>query len=222
MKKVKAAELVFDFDLYPRNNVDTKNISNIAMARAAGVELPPVIIDKKSRRIIDGFHRVKERLRTDGSDAEIWVEEKTYRSEADMFLDAVRYNASHGAKLDSHDKTHCALIAERLRIPPEAVAGALNMPVDDLATLRNTRTATGAGNLEVPLKRTISEQFSGKKLTKRQEEANRKLSGMNQVFYANQLIELLESNMLDTSDEGLLERLRHLNELLDSVLAANT
>lgn len=219
MRKVKAAELVLDFDLYPRNNVDAHNVKNLVDALSAGTELPPVIIDKKSKRVVDGFHRVRAHLRLYGEDAEITVVEKSYKDEAAMFLDAMRYNASHGAKLDPCDKTHCVLIAERLSIPPEAVAGALNMPVDKLATLRTTRTATATGGLTIPLKRTISKQFAGRRLNKRQVEANEKLSGMNQVFYVNQLVELIESNMLDTEDDQLIQRLRHLHDLLDGVLA---
>lgn len=50
--------------------------------------------------------------------------------------------------------------------------------------------------------------------------AKPQVSGMNQSFYANQLIELLESKMLAINDERLMERLRHLHTLLDDVLVA--
>lgn len=219
MKRMKAAELVLDFDLYPRNNVDSHNVKNITDALAAGASLPAVVIDKKSKRVIDGFHRTKAVLRLYGEDAEIDVIEKVYKDESEMFLDAMRYNASHGAKLDPCDRTRCTIIAERLHIPLDMVAGALHMPVEKLGHLRTDRTAT-AGGLTVPLKRTISEQFAGKKLTKRQQEANVKLSGMQQVFYVNQVIELLEAKMLDTSDERLMERLQVLHGLMEEVLVA--
>lgn len=219
MRKLKAAELVLDFDLYPRNNVDSHNVRNLVDALASGAELPPVIIDRKSKRVVDGFHRVRATLQHFGEEeAEIEVIEKTYKDDAAIFLDAMKYNAQHGAKLDPCDRTHCVIVAERLQIPLDAVAGALHMPVEKLGRLRTDRTAT-AGGLTIPLKRTVR-HFAGKKLTKRQSEANDKLSGMNQVFYANQLIELLEAGMLDLTDESLIERLRHLHELLSGVVAA--
>lgn len=218
MRKLKAAELVLDFDLYPRNNVDSHNVRTIADALATGTEMPPVIICKKSKRVVDGFHRVRAHLQHFGEDAEIQVIEKTYRTEADMFIDAMKYNAGHGAKLDPCDRTHCIIIAERLNIPLESVAGALNMPVEKLGNLKDTRTAKSGGGLCVPLKRTVM-QFAGRRLTKRQEEANKKLTGMNQALYANQLIELIESDMLDMENENLMERLRVLHELLGGVLA---
>lgn len=217
MKEMKAAELVLDFDIYPRNNVDAFNVKSIVDAMVAGMELPPVIIDKKSKRVVDGFHRVRAKIRLYGDDAKITVIEKTYKDDGDMFLDSMRYNASHGARLDPCDRNHCVIIAERLGIPLDAVAGALHMPTDKLGSLRDTRTAT-VGGLSVPLKRTVAPQFHGKALTKRQAVANERLSGMNQVFYANQLIELIEAKMLDTDDEKLMERLGHLNGLLSEML----
>jgi len=220
MRTMKCAELVLDFDLYPRNNLDGHNIRAIADARKAGVELPPVIADKKSKRVVDGFHRVKERLQTGGPDAEIEVIEKTYRNEKEMFLDAMRYNAAHGARLDPCDRTRCTIIADRLRIPLDSVAGALNMPVDKLAGLKADRTARGNGQgLTVALKHTIR-HMAGKKLTKRQREANDRSSGMNQAFYVNQIIDLIEADLLDKADEKLLERLRKLHGLLEELLAA--
>ena len=215
MRKVKAASLVLDFDLYPRNNVDSHNVRGIIDAMEAGQEMPPVIVDKKSRRVADGFHRVRAVLQRD-PEGEIEIIEKEYKNDRELFLDAMRYNSQHGARLDPCDRVHCTLIAERLSIPLDAVAGALHMPVERLGILQ-TRTATVASGLQVALKRTIS-HMEGRRLTKAQNEANDKLSGMNQAFYVNQIIMLIESKLLDTDDEKLMERLERLDELLDEVL----
>lgn len=218
MKTIKAAEIVLDFDLYPRNNVDSHNVRNLVDAMAAGAELPPVIIDRKSKRAIDGFHRVRAKIQFAGPDATIEVIEKSYADEKEMFLDAMRYNSAHGAKLDTCDRVHCAIIAERLQIPLDAVAGALHMPADKLGELHVARTAVGAGGLSLPLKRTV-QHMAGRKLTKNQIAVNERSSGMNQVFYVNQIIDLCESKMLNL-DDNLIERLRVLHGLLDEVLAA--
>jgi hypothetical protein len=220
MRKMKAAELVLDFEIYPRNNIDPHNVKSLVEALAAGAELPPVIIDRASKRVVDGFHRVKAHLRQLGDDAEIEVIEKRYKSDAELFLDAARYNAAHGAKLDPCDRTRCIIISQRLGIDDDAIASALHVPIERVIELRVDRTATTQGGLTVPLKNTVRKGFHGRTLTKRQEQANERLSGMNQQFYANQLIELIEAKMLDLSDDSLIERLRHLHGLLDGVLAA--
>lgn len=215
MKTMKVAALVLDFDLYPRNSVDSHNINNLKDALLAGSELPPIVIDQKSKRVVDGFHRVKAYLGLYGDEATASVVEKNYRNERELFLDAMRYNAQHGAKLDSCDRTHCIIIAERLKISSEDVAGALHMSVDKLASLKADRMAT-AGGLAIPLKRTIRWK-AGSKLSPAQVEANDKLSGMNQQFYVNQLITLLETDLLDTADELLMGRLQVLRGLLEKL-----
>ena len=219
MRKMKASELVLDFDLYPRNNVDTHNVRSIIDAMEQGIELPPIVIDKKSKRVIDGFHRTRAAVRHGGPDAEIKVVEKSYANDGEMFLDAMRYNASHGARLDPCDRARCTIIAEQLSIPLDAVAGALNMSLDKLGTLHDTRTAKGKGGLTIPLKRT-NQHMAGRKLNPVQEAANARSSGMNQVFYANQLIDLIESKLLRTDDDKLTERLQVLHGLLDELLVA--
>ena len=217
MRLMKAAELVVDYTLYPRNNVDRNHIKVLVDALAAGAELPPIIVDKKSKRVVDGVHRRGANLRYHGDEAEVNVIEKNYRNDAEMFLDALRYNGAHGAKLDSCDRTHCVILGERLGLTIAAISGALNMPVERLGELRTDRTATNSSGLSVALKRTVR-HFAGRKLTKRQEAANDSLSGMTQTFYANQLIHLIEAKMLDTSDAALMERLQVLAELLAGVV----
>lgn len=219
MQTIKAAELVLDFDLYPRNNIDAHNVRMIMEAKAAGAEMPPVIADRKSKRVVDGFHRVKAELKSDPNGT-IVVIFKTYRNDAELFLDAMRYNAAHGARLDPCDRTRCILIAEKLSIPIEAVAGALHMPEGKISALRNTRTATTSGGLAIALKHT-NQHMAGRRLTKAQCEANARSSGMNQTFYVNQLVDLIESGLLNREDEKLLERLQHLHGLLESLLAAS-
>jgi len=216
---MKAAEIILDYNLYPRNNIDSHNVRTLVDAMAAGAVIPPVVIDRKSKRAVDGFHRVLATLKKDGPDAEIEVVEKTYKNEAALFIDAARLNSCHGARLDPCDRTHCMIVAERLSIPLEAMAEALHMPADKLGALHNGRTAITAGGLTIPLKRT-NQHMAGKRLNQSQIEANDRSSGMRQVFYVNQVIDLIEAKLLNQEDENLLDRLRHLHGLLESLLAA--
>jgi len=103
MQTININSLVLDFTLYPRCRVDDQHASYMLESVKAGVELPPVIIDKKSKRVIDGFHRVTAMKRffklNKKEKPEITAIIKTYKSEADMFLDAMKYNAAHGRML---------------------------------------------------------------------------------------------------------------------------
>ena len=218
MRTIKAAEVVIDMTIYPRNNVDEHNVRSIMDAILAGEQIPPILIDRKSKRAIDGVHRTKAVLRLD-ENGTIDVIEKTYKSEADMLLEAMRLNADHGARLDPCDRVRCVLLGEKLGIPLDAIAGALHMPMEKLGALRADRTAKTSGGLAIPLKRTFR-HMAGHRLSKQQQEVNERSSGMNAAFYANQLISMIEADMLDKEDEKLVERLRCLHEVLERVLVA--
>jgi hypothetical protein len=222
MRRVKCTELVLDFDLYPRQSVDSYHVNTIAEAMRAGNELPPVVIDRKSRRVVDGFHRIKARLRLDGNDATIEIIEKTYKNDAELFVDAVRYNAGHGRNLSACDRAHVLIRAEQLGIDTDAIAGVLHVRIDSAAELKAAHTAR-AGSLQsalaIPIKRTIR-HMAGKPLTKDQVAANEKLGGMEQLFYVNQIVTLIESGLLDKKNDRLMAGLAKLHELLGDLVGA--
>jgi hypothetical protein len=219
---MRVSELVFDFGLYPRQRIDTQHLAAMCRAVEAGADLPPIKADKKSKRIIDGFHRARTQQRIVGDDATIQVVLKAYKNEQEMLLDAIQSNANHGRNLSPFDRAHAILLGANLGIDTKALAGALTTTVDEVDALVTRKSATvGTGKLEtrVPIKQTIG-HMAGKRLSKGQAEAVAKLGGMNQLYYVNQLITLMESNLLDRHNEDLIEGLRKLHGLLDAMLAA--
>ena len=72
-KKLKASELIEDFSIYPRNGVFDGHVHDLAEALRAGAALPPVVADSKSKRLTDGFHRVRSHVRVFGPEAVIEV-----------------------------------------------------------------------------------------------------------------------------------------------------
>ena len=215
------SSLVFDFSFYPRSNIDTQHVGYIAQAVEGGATLPPIIIDKKSKRIVDGFHRTRAYRNLYGDDHGVECVEKAYKTDRAMFLDAMRYNAAHGRRLSSHDRAHCINLALEFKMELESVATALQMTLDKTKQMKVERFGemrVGKKKKPVPLKRTIAGVVAGKMLTPRQVEANDRLSGMTQVFYVNQVIELIEADLLDTKNERLIERLGHLQGLIGQVI----
>lgn len=220
IETVKCVDLVMDFDLYPRSSHDSQHVSYIVEAIAAGEKLPPVIADRKSRRVIDGFHRIKAHLRHFGDLAEIEVEFRDYANDKEAFLAAIELNSRHGARLDRHDRVHCGIRAKELRIRRDLIANALHMSMGVYAKLMDDRTATSAGGQDVPLKQTIRHK-AGQKLTKEQVAANKKLGGMSPIFYCNQLLTLIENSLLDMENARLVEKLHALRDAIDSAVGVS-
>ncbi len=216
MQTVKAASLILDYNLYPRAQVDALHVKEMCDADKAGVEFPPVVADHESKRVTDGFHRITKQLRLHGEGAEIQCNFKKYKSEREMFMDAMHMNAHHGRNLCAFDKAHCIAKALDFGIPDDAIAGSLAVTVERIELIRTTKMASIKGadvKLTMPIKNTIRHK-AGKTLTVRQQETNVKLGGMNQVFYVNQLIMLIESDLLDKENDKLMERLGHLKGIL--------
>lgn len=125
--RVPVNSLILDYDLYPRGGIDSQNVSRMVLALEAGTALPPVVIDRKTRKVIDGFHRCKATLRFGGELAEIAIVERDYKNEQEMLLDAGKMNAPHGLAMDKHDRVHFALKARKMGIGEKRIAEAINM-----------------------------------------------------------------------------------------------
>ena len=182
-----------------------------------GAALPPIVVERETSRVVDGFHRVEAHRRVHGREALVEAIEKNYASEAELFEDAVRLNASHGSRLAPYDHLRCATIAQRLSIEPSRLAAALSMRPSYVGDLTARRTGMElTTRAAVPLKRTI-EHMRGRELTPAQIETNAKLGGLDQTFYIGQLNLLAENGLLDFENERVREGLRRLEANLARV-----
>ena len=182
--------------------------------------MPALIVDRKSKRVIDGFNRLTRALRYGGEGATIEVCWRDYKSERDMLLDSFHLNSAHGLKFTTYDLARCITISEGFKLKPAEVAAALHLTVERLENIRLRKTALDSKGRLVPIKRTLA-AFAGRRISAAQIEANRRAVGHHQVFLVNQVINLIEGGILDAEDETLLRRLEHLAALLTDLFAHN-
>ena len=112
MRKIKAAEIVQDLGIYPRCAVDKGHVQTLVLVLEAGAVLPPLVICGKTRKLIDGFHRLNAYTQRHGDEHEVDVLEKEYATPREMWLDAVRYNGT----------IHDFVLLNALRNVPSTVA----------------------------------------------------------------------------------------------------
>ena len=211
-KTVSASALVEDYTLYPRAQVDAQHVREMVESLKAGGVLPPIIVDRATMRVVDGFHRLAALRRVYGADAEIPVVLNSYVSEADIFESAMRLNAAHGRNLTSYDKARAIYLASQLGIEKATIASALNLTLERVDHLQvNRMTADG-----VPLKYTMA-HMAGTKLDEHQGRMNQRAGGMSPVFYINQVSALLDSGSLDLGNAKVMAALRRLDGALESI-----
>jgi len=215
------ADLIEDPDLYPRHAVDAAHVSRLVAAIESGADLPPVVIDADTNRIVDGWHRARAHRRAYGDDAAITVEARHYSSEADVIADAVAANAGHGRPFDSQDRTRAALMLQRAGFDNEQVARTLNITVHRVE--QATKKVAVVRKKPEPAK-PIAWPQDGKvrKLNARQAEVMRSSSGWRPSQTMRQLARELEVGLVDLDDPNNIDALRELYARCSEALASVT
>jgi hypothetical protein len=144
MRTYLASELIIDPKVYPRREVDGDHVFNLMEALRARCTLPPLIVCKVSKRIVDGAHRLTAIQRFSGADTDIECIEKTYKNDAELFLDAIKYNASNGRNLTRDDRVRIAELGETLGIDDDRLAKSLSVSE---AVLGGLKAAAAHGEL---------------------------------------------------------------------------
>ena len=214
--KIKVGRLVLDYKLWPRHTtMDFKIIESMVHALEAGKELPAAVANKSDLRVIDGFHRTEAWTKFGGAELKVPVDLRTFRSEAEMFEEAMRLNSHHGRRLTLYDIARCVIQGKELGLPVEQTADALHLTPDRLISLTKPRMGT-FHRKPVVLKRTLA-HLAGETLSEEQAAFNEVAGGMDQVYYLNQVVGLLESGAIDMKRDSVVRALSRLSALLDQV-----
>ena len=219
--KVKAIDLVFDWNLWPRQSaqrLDSTNLARMREALRSGFTLPPVLVSSKDYRIVDGFHRTRAYLDVFGDDVEIDAVLKEYETDAAMFLEAGATNHIHGLPMSPKDRAHFISKCRRFKLPWPAIATALNMNVDTLKTFVEKRTAKTEAGETIPLSRG-AEGLAGKVLTPTQEHYARTANGCMPEMYIAMLINALRAEGVAYTPKTIA-KLQELHELIGEILDA--
>lgn len=219
---VKLGQLKEDFSVYPRMDVDTGHTSQITEAMRVGVVMPLIIVEDKTLRIVDGMHRERSLFKIHGEkkgkELDIKVIARTYVSDNELLLDASSLNVSHGRSLTAYDKKHAILLAEKLGIAAVLIASALNMTVERVTECRAQCATVEQTRVVTPLKTPIR-HMEGREITQEQAAIIPKLGGNQQMFYVDQLIMLIDTEMINRENAAMLAKLEILSSKITSFLS---
>jgi hypothetical protein len=221
-KKIKAIELVFDWNLWPRHQanstLDATHVKKMKVAMRAGIKFPPVIANEKDYRIIDGFHRTQAILDEYGDDHLMKVELRDY-TDNEIFVAAAKLNNEHGLPLSPSDRAHVIAKARRMKIPWVIVCEALGMDVEYAKEFLKQRSAKTQNGKTIILKGG-ARNLKGKVLTKTQEQFADSVPGSSAQSYATLLLGALNSDAIIFTEKVVasLEKLYvKIQEVLEEV-----
>jgi ParB-like chromosome segregation protein Spo0J len=189
---VPIEQIVEDFNVYPRTMVSGPHTATIRDAMQAGEKMPPVILDKKSMRIVDGFHRYRahKQLKHEKVECEL----RPYKTEADLFADAVRLNATHGRPLVPFERKRAVEMLRRYNVDDARIVQIIKAPIERVIEITSRFATTEAGE-ERALKAPHERMLAGGHVTAAQETADGKRDGMNPTYHARQLVIAIKSGL---------------------------
>lgn len=224
---IPVTSLEFDPALYPRIEISDYHVGEIARAMAGGHELPPVIADRKTRKLVDGTHRWHAAIKQ--GIEEIACEFRDYEDEAAMFKDACLLNSAHGLNFTARDKLKVLEVGQKFGLKVFDFAILLRTSESYIKAImpRYATVQPGDGQKmkkqeKVPLKAS-TRHLSGKTITPQQADAIKgNAPGTSYLLVTRQLISALENNLLPPPEDHpvLWEELVRLAGLLNAVTAA--
>jgi hypothetical protein len=229
---VRLSDLVEDFDIYPRHSVDSSYVSDLSRAIQAGDELPLIRVDRKTKRIVDGFHRARAWRKVLGRGGEIEADVRAYASEQELLKEAIELNAKLGRKLDQQDRTRSALLLERHGVAVKEISVVLHTTEARVQELLNVRVVLvrpkqnpgGGGKAHGPEKRPakpVVYPAPGREPREISEEQYRVMessSGHRTGQTVTQLTRELESGLVDLTVPGIREKLWGLHAVIEATV----
>ena len=214
-KTLDISKLVEDLTLWPRGTIDKEHVKMLTDAlRRDDVTFPPITVSKKGLVIVDGVHRVRAYKMSDIY--QVKCEVKSYSSDEELYLDAVRMNSAHGRKLMPYDQVRIVKRADELGIPVSEIASALNITLEKVETIKMTKYAEHNAEI-IPLRGTVA-HLVGKDLTDTQLAGVEKTGGWRQGWYIDQVINLLKHDLVNWENDNTVRKLEELYELLRNTL----
>jgi|TARA_Y100000034_G_C6827649_1_gene373315 hypothetical protein len=209
-ENVSIATLLIDETLYPRHKLSEHNVRMLKDAKIAGANLPPIVVDRETKKVVDGWHRLKAFQALGLQEIEAIV--KPFATERDMFVEAVTINAAHGYKLTVWDQARSIQRLREMGADMQVIAKSLAISPKRLEKLYERVGIDGAGEKR-PLKRSVR-HLTGKKMTDEQVAYNEgSAPGLDFTALLSQIIRGLEANSINLKDENTSRLFERMCEL---------
>lgn len=201
--EISLDKIKIDPSIYPRISMDDGNVVRLMNALNTGAKLPPLIIDGATKRLIDGRHRYEAYKRLNRHTVE--VEERTYKSERELYASAVILNIGHGAQFDVSSLNKVISALERFGYSKEKISVITRTPVAFLGDIMRGYKPSEVGK-PIAIKGTEKKEVNygargGDKTVVQPAKPVQAYDLSNKaVFYAKYLSELIQTKRDGDSD----------------------
>jgi hypothetical protein len=208
LQTLPIGELVEDYHLYPRAEVDGATVEQFREALRAGAKFPPLRVCSMSFRIIDGFHRKTAYEREHATHVLCSLEDVA--DDVDLFRRAAAANAQHGRRYSVDDYATAVRLAKRLGLSREQISSDLFLPLDRVEKLE--RISAGRGH--PPPERNVP-----KPAGKPSKLVEKSMDTISQLTWATSLLRCIREGHVNEKSEELRAQLEELSKELGEFLS---
>ncbi|MER7000249.1 transcriptional regulator [Streptomyces sp. NPDC000410] len=124
-----------------------QDVDHVALLAELDGPLPPILVDRRSMRVIDGMHRLMAAFVKGQETIDVELFDGTAE---EAFLRAVEANVTHGLPLSQEDRRAAAtrIIASHPQMSDRAIARASGLGAKAVAALRRSSTDAASGQPE--------------------------------------------------------------------------
>lgn len=218
---LKLTDIVFDKEIYPRNNLFWQTAYQYSEEMKSGAVFPQVVVaeEKGSYYLVDGKNRIEALKLLGVTETKCTV--LTGLTRMQMFEEAIKRNVSHGQALSPYDKRMVALKLKNMRYPLNRICELIQVPLDNIENFISQRLVNSiTGD-------TINESIIVKSGLKHLAGTNISAAEMgtiiinqdgisigSQVSLLDQFIRLLENNLIDIKNGEIKKRLKTIKKLI--------
>ena len=215
--KIKLSKLKQSPDILEIRRVNPVIVSRYRQAMRAGEKFPNMVVQKGTNIIVQGNHRFEAYLSEYGEDHTVTVQEKAYKSDAEMIADSVHDNARHGEPLDGIGRKRAIVKLTQLGMKPEELAQLMGVSVKKVVEIGGL-TVMVRGNGHKPVKHGL-EHIVGQTVSAKDYNKHAMTDRALPAYQnAEQLTRWLQNGWVDMNNERNVKALQELHDELDKVL----
>jgi len=199
-KIVQISELIMDKTLYPRLKEQWQTAYIYAQAMKVGDIFPPIMVGKYQNKlyVVDGWHRIRAKQLLKEKHIQAIIEK--YDKFEDMFLDAIKYNISHGQRLSTQEKVRLVHKLGEMKFELEQISKIVKIPAEKIELFKQ-RVIIGPNGQPTYLKSVVARANPDDKSALAIDQDF--LSTRQTTDLLHQLIELIKSGVIDLDDENV-------------------
>lgn len=210
--------IVFDKELYPRNDYFWQTAYEYSEAMKLGRKFPPIIVAKLDNNLvlIDGKHRLEayKTLKVKNVKVEVLF---GLKNKAQAFEEAIRRNITHGQKLSIQERLYCAIKLADWGYSQDKVSGIVNVSPHKITELMGRKLVSSVTGEQIILKKDIEhmrEQYDNKPMPNSAIVMQDSFMGKENGEVIDELINLITTKTLNLKSKKIKAKLKTLRKLL--------